>query len=195
MDNIIFDGGAYKITHNESGSFYFGCTNNFITRQRDHKYHLAKGSHSNETLQNLFNKDNNISIEHYPTTDRDEASALEELLIAEHKDNPQMVNKVFAGYTPPMANKEWVEKMRFKNTGRDVSNETRLKMSAASKLRGISEQCRQKNIEAKNKSVIVKGVTYKSITEAAIALNVNKTSVCRWVRNPEEKYNDCIYAE
>lgn len=183
-----FEGGAYKILHEPTGSFYFGCTNNFTIRERDHRYHLGFGDHSNKELQQLFNKSPVISFEYYPTVDRAEAGALEELFIHENRNDPLIVNGQLAGYAPPSANLDWVERMRLKNTGRDVSSETREKMSKASILRGVSSKCRELSIEARRKSVVVDGVIYESVTAAGAAHGLDKQGASRRVKSASQKY-------
>lgn len=190
-----FKGGAYKITHCETGSFYFGCTNNFITRERDHRYHLRLGDHSNATLQKLYNGNQEIEVEVYPTTDRMEAGALEDLLILENKGNQLMVNQILAGYVPPSANSDWVERMRIQHTGREVSKETRDKMSIASKIRGVSEHCRNKANEVCRRQVTVNGIIYGSLTEAGEAHGITKSGVLGRLKSTSEKFKDWNYVE
>ena len=83
--------GTYVIRH-DSGHYYIGHSTNVHQRRRLHTSQLKANTHHAVKLQELFNIDNRLKIEIYPTETKEEALGLERAMLAENKGDPFLTN-------------------------------------------------------------------------------------------------------
>jgi hypothetical protein len=82
---------------------------------------------------------------------------------------------------------ETKDKIRQLNLGKKSSEETKKKMSN-SKFQ-MSQEKKDNILNATRKRVIIKGIEYDSVTTASKILDVSRTSLYEWIRNPLKE--DC----
>lgn len=196
---------VYRVVWSPTRHFYVGVTKDFTVRQRHHKSNFRRGK-SKQALQTLYNANsdlNNVVFEIVADgLGKDEAYALEETLIQKHLHNPRMVNECIGrkhSADRREASKRFrhtdetrarlSEALKGKNIGRTASAETRQKMSAAHKGRSYNKgRITPANVRKKlqdspsNKEVTNGKQVWKSMSEAARSLKVDRTTVMRWVR-------------
>ena len=162
--------GIYKITIGRW--FYYGQTNNFRRRKNEHLRHLKLGKHPNIILQRAFDKHQLFDFRECAyENNADLLTELEQLVIDEWfgKDycanlNSQAAVPPSAGFTGKTHSKETKEKLSVAATGKKlperseehkaklreararqvITEETKAKLSAASKL--YWERKRQENV-------------------------------------------------
>jgi group I intron endonuclease len=141
--------GIYQINLG-NGYFYIGSAVRLGNRERQHRQELKRGSHSNQKMQNCWNK---YQIFEFLILEKCET---QQLLIAEQKwidrnfSNPKNVN------LSPTAGSSF---------GVIHSTETRAKMSAANKGKVMSAETRAK-ISAGNKGKVQTDITRAKIGAA-----------------------------
>lgn len=150
--------GIYKITIGKW--FYYGQTNNFDRRKREHLSALQKQKHDNIILQNAYNKHNLFHFEECAYENNENLlTELEQLVIDEWFGKPYCANINPNADKPPSTKgkklkrtnsgikqtEEWIEKRMIAHRGSKRTEEARAKMSAAAKLR-----CERKRKEKEN---------------------------------------------
>jgi len=148
--------GIYKITNKQNKKFYIGSSSNIKHRWWVHKSRLRKNVHSNQHLQNAWDKYGEDSFVFSIIIETDEVALLdkEQELIDESKccDNDVGYNKALIAGSPMKGRKhssETIEKIRKASTGRKHSEESKKRMSLAQKGRHVSKEARKKMSDAK----------------------------------------------
>lgn len=148
--------GIYKIINKETGKFYVGSSVDIRQRWYAHKSKLRRGVHSNQHLQNSWNKYGEDSFIFEVLSEVDE-----DFLLIEEKRwiDETMCYKRELGYnkaifpSSPMKggkhSKQAKQKIGKASTGRKLSEQTRKKISNAHKGRIFSEETKRKMSAAK----------------------------------------------
>ncbi len=154
---------VYRITHQHSGSYYIGSTNNLNHRVTQHLDHLQRGSHHNRALQGLYKDSSELRFDYLTYSTIDEAHAEEQRQLDIYHGTPGCLNvgsgvvgpwtrgvpdeqreKMNAGFREYARSDEFRAKRRELMLGNKVSEEQKIKTSLA--LTGIkrSEETRKK---------------------------------------------------
>jgi len=83
---------VYFIADEISKKFYIGSTNNLQRRINEHKQELRNNIHYNKALQELYNNKAKLKIHHIEKETIEEARKLEDFLLKQSKDNPNLLN-------------------------------------------------------------------------------------------------------
>lgn len=126
--------GIYQIVNKINGYRYFGSSINLEKRLRTHRWQLNKNQHCNLHLQNAWNKHGSDCFLFQII----EIVAEDELIVREQQYldlGPEYNICPIAGKTKlgTKLSQKTIEKIRASNLGQQRSQETRLKMSLASK--------------------------------------------------------------
>jgi len=184
-NKVIIRCGAYIIRHCNTGMMYVGSTKDLYKRKSVHLSLLYLGKHFNLKLQELFNNNQNIEFLEYSTLTRDEAYSLEQQHIDENINNGVLCNIAVDARKPKngfLVSEETKEKLRIAslgntvNYGRKLSEETKEKMSIT------------KN--NKSKKIIINGIIYNSINEAAIILGISYVTISNRIRSNTDTFKD-----
>jgi group I intron endonuclease len=162
--------GVYKITNKETGKFYIGSSVDIRQRWYAHKSKLRRGVHSNQHLQNSWNKYGEDFFLFEVLIEVNEESLLDEeqKLIDETccLDRDIGYNKsscTAAPFKGMRHSPDVVEKCRKASQKRKVTEETRNKLKASATGRKHSKEARRKMSEAKKG--IAPAIAYSSPTE------------------------------
>ncbi len=157
--------GVYWIVHQKTGRFYIGSTGNFEQRKNIHLRSLLGGYHFNKELQSDYNRDPSINFEFFETKDKSEALVLEQKHLNQHFISGRLYNV--------------------------SSNAVASILGGCDLNRG--EDWRKSQSVAKNdkkKPVVINGIKYESIKEAARSLNVCHAALSYRVRSTSDKFKD-----
>lgn len=150
--------GIYKIERLNDGAIYIGQSINIKSRFNLHKHHLRKGKHSNQHLQNSFNKygEECFAFSVIAECKHDELDFLEQhYLDNAKKSGATIFNCGDVASCPNRGRKfgplseEHKRKISKSVTGYKKSDEERRMISERSKGRTISDETRQKMRDAK----------------------------------------------
>jgi predicted GIY-YIG superfamily endonuclease len=194
---------AYILEHVDTGDIYIGSTRNVTDRLRGHLSALRNNHHGNKPLQERFNHSPAVVLkETIPASSRDEAFEIEQRLMDENKNNPQLLNRNSrVGYRDEEMNVKVIEKLKSTPrtekqlaalkefhprsrhwVGRKHSDETRVKMRQA--MTPAKQKQVDGLIERLGKKVLVDGIEYRSASEAAKAKGVSQPTIVRWCNDP-----------
>lgn len=126
--------GAYILTHVDTGIFYVGSTGDFVSRKGDHYHLLRHDKHHSRILQQVYNDNQNISFQFFPTETREDAYDLEQKLLDDNSRNNRMSNIAINS--------------RLATKGLYMSPEQKAKISTAGLGRKHTEETKQKISEA-----------------------------------------------
>jgi predicted GIY-YIG superfamily endonuclease len=168
----------YLITDQAETKVYVGSAANVQDRRSNHNGNLARGTHKNKSLQELYNKeaavDRPLVCKIVLTETRDEAYELEQSKIHSLKGTDALCNVSENARSPNkgrIASEETRQKQSESRTGLKPSEETKLKMS-----KSIAE--------VKANPLIADGVEYPSTAVAAKELGVTVRTINQRVQNP-----------
>lgn len=209
--------GVYVIRHNPSGMIYVGSSSDIDTRIRKHKNFLENGTHVNKKLQEAFDRDGNfVYLTVKITSDREEAFDLEQKMLDDYHPKGKLFNtainarKSSKGLPTSSYQKQRVkeihsgkvlsdlhkQKLLTANKNKIVSEETKKKLSAARQQRVTSDETRRKISEynlansSQRKKVVIDGLEYRSLTEAASKYGISIKSVRTRCFSSSEKYKN-----
>lgn len=169
---------VYTITHPSSGLFYIGCTRNFGQRQSDHLSKLRNGIFLSTRLQEAYNNDPHVVIVPTECSSITEAEDKEYAILLENRNNPLICNtKFIRACGTPVMTAESRAALSQKKTGLKHTPETIAKMSATRTGRSKTPEWSDKISEARRVGVVIDGVAYRSLTEAAAAHGLNSGGV------------------
>lgn len=202
--------GVYVITDVTAQKAYIGSTCNLGRRLYDHNRNLERNCHTNWQLQRAYNAGHQLRVTTIPVKEDVSVLDVEQKLLDKYIDTGLLYNisrevsaptlglkmsqetrdKVSAATKGRRHTPETIEKMKIafagRNLGRVLSAEHRAKISASQIGKTISEEQRVKLRETKTEQmqpVIVDGVVYSSISEAARILDMNSGSVHRRIHS------------
>lgn len=183
--------GIYKITINDT--FYYGQSLNIQGRECSHRSALRNGKHGNSRLQRAYDKHQEMTLEVVLYCEANELDRYEQWFLDTYQPLEKCANMAICAESP--------------NRGRTYtpSDEHRSKISAALQGQQFSDEHKanlrkawktrspQGNIDAGRartagyQYVVVKADgsedIYRTVLEAAAALNVSGASVSRYVRD------------
>lgn len=135
--------GIYKITCVPTGKVYIGSAFDFVIRRTEHKYHLRRGNHHNQHLQNAWNKygEFNFSFELIGEYKPDDLKKQEQYWVDFYQSaNPELGFNIAAIISAPMA-------------GRNHSPETRKKISESQKGIPVPSRRHKRSPESIEKTI------------------------------------------
>ena len=83
---------AYALIHPASSTAYVGSTENLYNRIRQHKNHLARGTHVNQKLQAAYDRDNRFDLRFRVTDTPEAALDIEQSLLDAHFQDGALLN-------------------------------------------------------------------------------------------------------
>lgn len=182
-------------------TFYLGSTKELQQRFQKHLQHLARGTHPTEKLQSSYDQHNGqVQLAYKVTENRDAAYDLELEMLQAAKGHPALANKVTESSRGPVGMVHTEETRRKMgqhmigsklNVGRKHSAETRAKKSLImlgnQHLKGfkfsdeqrkhVSEGVRNSPHRRNKRLVVIEGVEYDSIQDAAEQLGINYSTL------------------
>lgn len=205
--------GAYILTHEPTGRFYIGSSGDLRSRLLDHRRLLIRGVHGNKNLLDCFTEWGDIDIKYELFDFRSEAYRREDELLGYFHGQPLCCNVgrdphgAFIGGMPEetkhklrLANlgrrhsDEFKQKCSIRLTGHRLSEETRRRISEANLGKSFSDEIRLNMREAKTltagKSIIIKGIRYRSYAEAVRALGIHESTIRQRVANKSSLFDD-----
>lgn len=180
-DLIPKEPGVYFLTDKE-GISYVGSSNNIEMRRRNHLHHLKKGTHYNKSLQVSYDRDGEIELTYALTETIELANELEQNLLDEFYKGGVLHNASSQAKLSMLApeiqlGNKWA-------AGREVTPETRKKISESNAGKEFSEEHKARLKEAKYFPVVVNGVEYRNAHDAARVLGVSHDVVKNRIKNP-----------
>lgn len=175
--------GVYTITHLNTGLFYIGSTGNYLGRRNSHMYYLRQYRHHSPELQEAFVNNPRVMWNFIPMESITKARDLEKMLVHAFGSNSLLCNRRLRNPTPiPTSNK------RGRKKGNTHSDETKQKMAETRRGKPKTRAWSDKIADSRRLAVVVDGVKYRSITEAAkvhgisiqLAIHRIKSNRSRW---------------
>jgi len=190
--------GAYVITHTPTMIFYIGSTRNVSKRITMHIHQLNTVKHANARLQQLYRTPDDLEVDVLPCVDIASALAMEQQLLDRYIGTYFCCNvstDVSAPATGLKQSDEAKLKNKLSNTGRIVSESTKLKMAESRNTWKTSEPAKA-HLDAMNASkrraLTIDGVYYNSVAAAAKELRLTTGNVGHRARS--KKYPNYVYA-
>lgn len=203
--------GVYIVFHPESGCFYIGSTGHFEKRKRDHIRMLAGRRHHCHLLQLAYNSDPALIWSFQETSDRAEAFKLEHSEIRKHWGSQLICNtlpfaqpgmgtipesvreKISLARTGVRHTEETKARIALAKTGSVHSEETKALMSQQRKGKVKGPEWMDKIHSARRIAILVDGVVYKSIADAALAYSVSSATVLNRTNSHRSKWGEWSY--
>lgn len=211
------ESGVYVIQHCDSGKIYIGATSDLYVRFSLHRSSLKYGHHSCRDLQSLYDLSPSLSVWYQPTNNEAEAFVLEQRAVDANRYSGMLLNVAINDVTNTQKgitrtleqrqraaeisrgkthSKETREKISKLLEGRPVSEETRKAISESRKLFNQTEIGRAQILARAAKQhtpVMIDGVRYPSIPDAARILNIKYATV--YSRLQKESFPNYIFLE
>lgn len=194
--------GAYIIFHIGSKNVYIGSSGDLYRRLIKHKSMLNKGTHKNKNLQKEFDRheNKNMIFITYPTSNKEEATTLEQNLLDSYNGNPRLLNiatdaliaqngqkhtdetrtKLRAAMARRIVDPGFGKHMSEVNRKRFTNPEIKKQQSDLIKRAWQNPKTREAMLAAnqrKRKPLLINNVEYTCAGEAAKILNVNKALI------------------
>lgn len=193
--------GAYVIKHPVTGRFYAGSSDNLYQRRSEHLSALRRGCHENWQLQKAFDDHPAVEFLAEQTTDIEQALNLEQQVINLYRDTGLLFNLAtdvrlsFLGRNHTEESKRRIsESKQGQGAGVAKSLEHRAKIGAANKGKpGASAETLAKIVAVRSRAIVIDGVRYSSLSEAARAFNVTVTTVYDRIRSTSERFSGWRY--
>lgn len=168
---------VYALIDQNGSRFYIGKTNDPEKRRKRHVYdatNLELNYPVHNKIRKILRAGDNISVEiiEYGLTDGN-VDAREQFWIAEHRKNSLKLYNVAdggeggKGVTPAI-----IEKVRQKNIGKVLSEETRRKISLSNKGKKFSDQHKKKLSKSRKKRAITLETRHKMSNSAKGKINI-----------------------
>jgi len=148
--------GAYVLTHTESGKVYIGSTSDFNKRRSSHIGHLKANIHGNRNLQECYNTSPHFHFKFYltgrtnDTEARQKAFDLEQEMLDHYSGTNNLLNRSPNSRT---------------NKGVVATEETRVKISAASKLSWANNAIRDRILTSRKTE---EAITKRTLSRKAL---------------------------
>lgn len=180
--------GFYILTHQPSGCYYVGSTNNLRQRLAAHRSAIRQGNHENRKVREVFTNLADVEFTTATAATIEDARQMEQDYLDQCHGQSRCCNtgnSSTAAWVAGSAPQEAIERARqlgLGNTGRVRSAETRARMSAA--------KIGNPNMPppALAKGVSINGVRYSSVRLAAQALGRDRRTVLKRINSsaPED---------
>lgn len=194
---------AYRILHIPTGSYYFGSTVHFRSRQRNHLQALRRGEHANKGLQALFDSgggEYDFRWTVYLFEYIEEARACEQKLIDEHIDDPLMLNRSLDVHSPikslltPEVHEKRIEGIRRAlSTSEHAELKSKLALAYWSDPENLVKRIGGGNPFAK--PVWINGIKYEAVNEAKRQLDINEKTIRTRARNTDPKWSHYSFTD
>lgn len=189
--------GIYFITHDITGHYYIGQSNNLATRLSHHFSDLKRGNHGCRRLQELYNnsKYEDFSFDYFYIEEDDKMKEYELYLLNELDGDTLLLNSA-------TKNNSWV----LNNMNSDMVKEWKSKVSESSKKRvgslnpfygkthsdEVKQRIRERMTGSSNEScwkgVVINGVLYESMTYASKKLKIPLATVHHRVKSENKLF-------
>lgn len=195
---------VYKITNKVTNKVYIGITNQGSgARYRHHWYESRIGEPSPIHRSMAKYGEENFTLEIIDFADTyDELKEKEKYWIKQYNSTDRTIGYNLTeggdGTFGKKLSEETKDKIRQKALGRKLSEETKAKMSESRKgkcsdkqkkhLSKLQEQCKQKVYQYSKQGEFI--AEYNSIIEACKALNLNRDTIRRQLKNPPKNLKD-----
>lgn len=184
MDFIDNLPGIYTLIHEPTKRFYIGSSKILRDRIMYHRNAIRRGDHPNVNIRALEAtwEEFQIAVTYLPSVE--DAKAAEDSLLkffANHRGSCNIANDAYAA----------AKGLPCPHTGKQLSAETRARMSASQRLKRISEAGRRNIALGKQKPVVVAGVRYPSVNHAAAAHDLSKGGALHRLKS--ESFIDWTY--
>lgn len=195
---------VYKITNKVTNKVYIGITNQGSgARYRHHWYESRIGEPSPIHRSMAKYGEENFTLEIIDFADTyDELKEKEKYWIKQYNSTDRTIGYNLTeggdGTFGKKLSEETRDKIRQKALGRKLSEETKAKMSESRKgkcsdkqrehLSKLQEQCKQKVYQYSKQGEFI--AEYDSIIEACKALNLNRDTIRRQLKNPPKNLKD-----
>lgn len=211
--------GCYILYHFSTNKFYVGSTANIPARVSNHTANLKRGSHKNKPLQDAYLEDPSHMFFIQPTGSLELAQQLEQNTVEHFKDSGCLfnvaINDVLLTRKDVKLTAEHIETLRLSNVGRVVGDETRERMrqshlghrnsdesitKQANSLKQFYESSEGKETKRLailkiSKPVVIDGVEYASLSEAARALDTTGPVIRFRIESNNPKFRDYVFKE
>lgn len=199
---------TYLLFNERSGYYYIGSTENAKRRLRDHLRELNAGTHKNVKFQNAYSKDSEFELEVVPLKSREEAIALEQILIDNNRKDPKLLNLALDVQTPRLgvtANAETRERQSkaakafYANGGTNSmegkihSPETKARLSAIAQeqfstpeTRAALSQRGKERFADQEQRVLTSQQTQEAMKDPELRKQLSESAKARW-EDPEQR--------
>lgn len=203
--------GIYKIVNKTNGIFYVGSSKNIQYRWNRHKKLLRQGVHTNDYLQNAWNKYGEDCFDFIivETVDPQSLLIVEQRYLDLVKINPNISYNLCYTSTGSRLSSYSIEKIRKASTGKKHTEETKQKLRECRNKQTFSDESRRKSIEAllkcRGNRTIPDILHFKNVitNEGFVGRRIdfikkytlNKNSVMNVVRKKWKQYNSWVLIE
>ena len=196
--------GVYEIRNSVNGKIYIGSTiSSFKLRWRQHISKLRTNKHENAHLQSSYNKYGEesfvFSILYISVSDADIRNFEQKTLDSLHTYEPSIGYNLDKVVDRSIRSEQTKRRISISLKGKRLgelngfygkthSQEVRNAIRLAHLGKHHSEETRCKMSEKRKIKVRINNVIYPSIKEAALALNMSKATLSRWIKKGKENY-------
>lgn len=192
---------AYAIRDIDTGKIYLGSSSDIYTRTVTHRHSVRMRKHGNENFNELLKTKNIKYFELFVffTDSREKAYDIEQFLIDHFKDSGLMLNistdsrKNTATVLSPnftmrgrVPTEEHRKNISVANTGKIMSEETRVKISQSRKTSPLALSQLSEIHEKSRRRVMINCVEYESITKAREATGLSETVIRKMIDKCED---------
>lgn len=191
--------GIYIIKNLKNNKCYIGQSSNIYARWYNHKYCLRNNRHSNEHLQNAWNKygENNFNFEILELCNEDVIDSREQYCIEKYSSivDKNGYNLDSGGNKNKHHSEETKNKIRKANTGKVASDETRRKISIGRKgiMKGKDHPLYGKKISKEHAELLRKYAKSRygdKCYQARKVICINTQEVFSTIEESAEKYKN-----
>lgn len=190
--------GCYLIRDMKTGKVYIGSSGKLYKRVTRHKQFVLLRRHDNPNFTEVLKKSTMVDFEVviFFTQYRDEAYELEQFFINRYKPMCLLINTAHdARYAMRgiVLSEEHRKKISVSNTGRAMSEETKLRLSASRKV-SVKAQAQLESIRVfRRKPLLLNGVLYESVSDAVRRTEIPESRVYKELRKSGGKNKDGPY--
>lgn len=180
-DPIPEEPGIYFITDGE-GNSYVGSSKSIENRRKSHRSLLRNGKHYNKNLQASFDRDGTLELTYSVVDTVELANEIEQNFLDEYYKSGVLLNSSSTAKNSMLApeiqlGNKWA-------TGKEVSQETRRKISESNKGKVFTKDHKAHLRERKRFPLSIEGVVYNNAHDAARKLGITHDVVKNRVKNP-----------
>lgn len=194
LNGCTMNPGYYKLTHQPSGFFYVGSSQDLDKRISNHRSDLNRGTNSNKSLQQVYTNWSDMLVEKYPTATLTLARNGEQRLIDAYTNDPLFCNigsssnNPTAGVITTEIRQKLMATINHNQIGKPLSSFQRSRISAGKIGVPRNEETRAAISLGKSRSVTIEGIQYDSIALASVALGITTSTIRYRVGSNNHKY-------